>query len=154
MTGGSQQVSIGAVPGSHFHNVVLMLLTGIAKKTIYRHSDWCLSRCSEAGEENSSAQAVLGGVVGGRERHFMVCSSERVQLGPSQESTKWVVPSDYILFVMARSLNDGVGPWLSEPLDLGHSTGPAVWMGLVTRSALYPLEENCSVIYVYLSVVP
>lgn len=36
--------------------------------------------------------------------------------------------------VMARSLNDGVEPWLSEPLDLGQSTGPAVWMGLVTVS--------------------
>lgn len=51
--------------------------------------------------------------------------------------------------VMARSLNDAVEKWLSEPLDLGQSTGPAVWMGLVTL-----LVENCSVIYVYLSVVP
>lgn len=94
--------------------------------------------------------------MGGREQHFMVCSKnlkeynwDQVKKAPSGLSLQ--VTS---CLVMARSLNDGVEPWLSEPLDLGQSTGPAVWMGLVTLLALRPLVENCSVIYVYLSVVP
>lgn len=51
--------------------MVLTLLMRIVKKTIYRPSDWRLSRCSEEGRRKTSTHAVLGGVVGAREQHFV-----------------------------------------------------------------------------------